>query len=317
MTYNELSAWHLSLEKVKSLASYSIIKIKIDEFNKAFGEKIVGQTKQADIENYQVLRQKKGLSAGTVDQDIGKVKSMIYKAWDNDLVSGDTVKAFRKIKKTLKKGSDVRNRILSHDEFKLLTGNAKGFTRDVIIMGYYTGMRKSEILNLTWDKIDLKNQMIRLTAADTKDEEAGNIPICEPLKNMLMSLPNRVQGADNDNHVFVYRGKPVSDIRKGLKKACKGAGIVYGRFEKDGFIFHDLSHTFNTNMRRAGVQESVIMDITGHSTREMFDRYNTVDEADAKKASKTLEVFLASVDQTVDQEKNHTRKSKLPNGQKP
>jgi hypothetical protein len=42
-------------------------------------------------------------------------------------------------------------------------------------------------------------------------------------------------------------------------------------------------------MRKAGVQESVIMAITGHSTREMFDRYNTVDEEDAKNAVKKLE----------------------------
>jgi hypothetical protein len=37
-------------------------------------------------------------------------------------------------------------------------------------------------------------------------------------------------------------------------------------------------------MRKAGVAESVIMKITGHSTREMFDRYNTVDGEDTRKA---------------------------------
>ena len=37
---------------------------------------------------------------------------------------------------------------------------------------------------------------------------------------------------------------------------------------------------FNTYMRKAGVAESVIMQITGHSTREMFDRYNRIDEED-------------------------------------
>ncbi len=35
---------------------------------------------------------------------------------------------------------------------------------------------------------------------------------------------------------------------------------------------------FNTNMRKAGVEESAIMAITGHSTRQMFDRYNTIDD---------------------------------------
>ena len=105
-------------------------------------------------------------------------------------------------------------------------------------------------------------------------------------------LPNRIQTSGKDNHVFLYRGKPVADIRKGLKDACDKAGIKYGRFIKGGFIFHDLRHTFNTNMRKAGVSESVVMKTTGYSTREMFDRYNTVDEEDTRKAVKQLEGFL-------------------------
>ena len=69
----------------------------------------------------------------------------------------------------------------------------------------------------------------------------------------------------------------------------------------DGFIFHDLRHTYNTNMRKAGVPDSVIMAITGHSTREMFDRYNTVDNEDTRKAVDQSEKHLEFVDRNVDQ----------------
>ncbi len=54
-------------------------------------------------------------------------------------------------------------------------------------------------------------------------------------------------------------------------------------------------------MRKAGVPESVIMEITGNTTREMFDRYNTIDEDDAKKAVDQLQGFLAGVTQNVTQ----------------
>ena len=51
--------------------------------------------------------------------------------------------------------------------------------------------------------------------------------------------------------------------------------------------------------------ESVIMEITRHSTREIFDRYNTVDLEDRKQAVKVFEDFLhnqaINVDQNVDQ----------------
>jgi len=53
-------------------------------------------------------------------------------------------------------------------------------------------------------------------------------------------------------------------------------------------------------MRKAGVQESVIMEITGHSTREMFDRYNTIDEEDTRQAVNKLEDYFANVDLHVD-----------------
>ncbi len=54
-------------------------------------------------------------------------------------------------------------------------------------------------------------------------------------------------------------------------------------------------------MRKSGVPEWVIMKITGHSTREMFLRYNTVDVTDTRKAVDHMEGFLKSVDQNVDQ----------------
>ena len=54
-------------------------------------------------------------------------------------------------------------------------------------------------------------------------------------------------------------------------------------------------------MRKAGVPESVIMEITGHSTRAMFDRYNTVDVEDTRRAVDQMGAYLESVDQTVDQ----------------
>ena len=292
---------YLEQEKVKSLASYDIIKIKLDLFNSEFGNKLVSDIKPVDLENYQAKRTKEGRAPATVDQEIKKAKTMVLKAFDNDLVGGDAVKAFNRTDYLLKRGADVRTRVLSPAEFQALVNHSRGHTRAVIMTGYYTGMRKGEILNLTWDKVDLRNRMIRLEASDTKDSEKRDVPICDELYKMLVSMPNRIQRTGQDNHVFQYKGKPVKDVRSGLKRACKNAGITYGRFAKRGFIFHDLRHTFNTYMRKAGVQESVIMDITGHSTRDMFDRYNTVDEDDTRKAVDQMSAFLNSVDHPVDQ----------------
>ena len=54
------------------------------------------------------------------------------------------------------------------------------------------------------------------------------------------------------------------------------------------------------------------MEITGHSSREMFDRYNTVDEEDAREAMNQLEVFFAKGPQSGPQ---HTKKALTENDQ--
>jgi len=305
LTFNKLTKWYLKLETVKGLASYDIVKINLGKFNQAFGTMLVRDITAAALQNYQALRKQAGKAPGTIDHEIGKAKTMINKARENDLVTARTKKAFDTVKKTLVAGSDVRDRILSPKEFEALVQHSSGYLKGMVIMGYYTGMRRGEILRLTWGHVDLDSRMIRLEAADTKSGKPRDIPILDELHNYLVSMKKKRAG--KHRHVFLYRGKPIKgDIRASLQKACQKAGISYGRFVKGGFIFHDLRHTFNTNMRKAGVQESVIMDITGHTTREMFDRYNTVDKEDRQKA---LEMLQKSLKKPADATQSATLKN--------
>jgi len=98
------------------------------------------------------------------------------------------------------------------------------------------------------------------------------------------------------------------DITEGIEAACKAAGIVYGRFNDKGFIFHDLRRGFITYARKAGVARNVIMAITGHSGGkggDMNRRYDQVDDADLLKAIDQIEgMFSANVYQNVYQEAN-------------
>ena len=217
---------------------------------------------------------------------------MINKAFDNDMVTGETVKVFRRVKKMLKRNANASDRILTPEEFKTLLDKLPRHTKAILAAEFYTGMRRGEVLSLTWDKVDMERRMICLEAADTKDKEPRVIPILPELHEILKATPRALR----DPHVFLYRGKPVDSIKTGLIKACKDAGITYGRFAKDGFVFHDLRHSFNTYMRKAGVAQSVIMKITGHSTDQMFRRYNTIDADDAHQAIDQYGSFLRNLD---------------------
>jgi integrase len=298
MTFRELADWYLGLEKVKVKKGCWRIRIALENFNSELGDIIVGQSKPVDLENYQVKRIGDGKAGSTVDKELSMVQTMINKAFDNSKVGGETLRTFKRVENLLKKNANARDRILSLDEYHKLMSYLPFHLKPVIATAFYTGMRRGEILPLTWDKVDLKSRLIRLEASDTKDNEPRIIPILDELYEVLKSIPRAV----HDNHVFLHKGKPIKgDIRTALRRACNKAGILYGRSVKGGFIFHDLRHSFNTHMRKAGVAESVIMEITGHSTRQMFDRYNTVDMEDARKAVDQLQGYFANVTQAVTQ----------------
>jgi len=297
MTFNELTKWYLGLEKVKNLAYYETLKIYLGKFNQVFGNVVVSQIKPVDLENLQAKRKSESKADATIDQEIVIVKGMINKAFDNDLVGGETLRVFKKVGKLLKPNANARKRILSLDEFERLMNHLAQHTKWILATGFFTGMRLGEIISLTWDKVSLDKRVIELEASDTKDKEARSIPICEELYTILKGIPKAI----HCNHVFLYKGQPVRNVRGSLKTACEKAEIPYGRFIKGGFVFHDLRHTFNTYMRKAGVAESVIMGITGHSTRAMFDRYNTIDMDDKRQAVNVFQGFLRNASENVDQ----------------
>jgi integrase len=75
---------------------------------------------------------------------------MVTKAFDDDKIGGDVLKAFRTVKKKLKKGANPRTRTFTIDEYKGLINEALAHLRNAIIIGFNTGMRLGEIRKLKW-----------------------------------------------------------------------------------------------------------------------------------------------------------------------
>ena len=117
MTFRELTQWYLRLEKVKSLRYYDSLQIYLKKFNEEFGNQVVGMIKVTDLENYQAKRKKEGKADATVDHEIRAAKTMVTKAVDNDMISGDCMKPFRKVKKLFRGARNARTRILGFDEY--------------------------------------------------------------------------------------------------------------------------------------------------------------------------------------------------------
>ena len=75
--------------------------------------------------------------------------------------------------------------------------------KGIVATGYFTGMRRREILMLTWEQVDLKKRLIKLYPENTKDSETRLIPICDELLNTLKSISKAIDAY----HVFLYNGR--------------------------------------------------------------------------------------------------------------
>ncbi|MCE5336727.1 MAG: tyrosine-type recombinase/integrase [Desulfobacteraceae bacterium] len=102
----------------------------------------------------------------------------------------------------LKRNSNARERILALDEFKALMDKLPRHTKAILATGFYTGMRRGEVLSLTWDKVDMEKRVIQLEARDTKDKEPRTTPLtgmgtfCEILTKPLTKRGTSNKKAD-------------------------------------------------------------------------------------------------------------------------
>jgi integrase len=308
ITFNELTTWYCGLETVKHLDSYARIKLAIKNFNAVFGNRRVNSIKPVDIENYQLKRLQQDRAPATIDMEVKIVQTAVTKAFDNDIISGQALKAFRKVKRKLKKGSNARKRVLAIEEYLKLKTVSPAHLKAMIEIAYNTGMRAGEIRTLRWSYIDKEKKFIRLPAKAVKESKAKTIPINHHVKSVLDRLPRALR----HDFVITYKGKPIKQkdgYKRSFRTACKKAGITCGRKAPNGITFHDIRRTVKTNMLSAGVSKVHCDLILGHSLQGMDAHYIVPDDDTLRQAMERYTAWfddriahaLASVDQSVDQ----------------
>ncbi|NIP30317.1 MAG: tyrosine-type recombinase/integrase, partial [Candidatus Dadabacteria bacterium] len=90
-----------------------------------------------------------------------------------------------------------------------------------------------------------------------------NIGINKVLHNTLNSL----KYTSPEERVFTYDGKPVKDIKRAFNSALRRAGVKK-------FVFHDLRHTFATNLVLGGFDLRTVQELLGHQSIMMTMKYS-------------------------------------------
>ena len=177
------------------------------------------------------------------------------------------------------KEHNVRQGFFTEEEYEILRAALPDHLKVPFILAYWTGIRMGEVLMLRWDQMDLSEGLVRLEPGTTKSGRGRLIPlpaeVCAVLHQWKDQTSRRYPAGPWVCH---YRGERLARIQKKLwDKICQRVGLT----DK---LFHDLRRTAIRNMVRRGISERIAMDISGHRTRSVFDRYDIVSETDIREA---------------------------------
>lgn len=221
-----------------------------------FEEMSLTEISARDVEVYKARRARK-VKPATVNRELECLKTMLAKAVEWGHLTANPAAKVRKFR--------VDNRrlvFLETEEIDSLLKSSSSDVRPVFAALVWTGMRKSECFRLRWSDVDLERRVI--TLLETKNGKSRDIPITEDLYEVLRRVPRHIKS----EYVFCRPdGQPWKDLRGSLKAAVARAGI--GK----PVTLHTLRHTFASHLVMSGVELLTVMELMGHSTLDMVQRY--------------------------------------------
>ncbi len=175
--------------------------------------------------------------------------------------------------------------------------------RDVVIFAYFTGMRLGEVVNLLWECVNLKDNVLVIgnRNQNTKNRKQRYVPMHPKVREILLkkieskkykvkseptpSVP--LHGGEKPNKGYVFckkNGYPFTTdyFSKKFKKACRAAGI------DEEIHFHSIRHGAITAMVTNGANLTAVQQIAGHSSLNITMLYNHPEIEDLKKAIEKL-----------------------------
>ncbi len=137
-----------------------------------------------------------------------------------------------------------------------------------------TGLRISELVNLTWNDVDFDEGIISVKGSKT-DASFRSIPITPELMVELKKINGKREG-------FVFKTKLGTQFKHNLLKRFKErldkAGI-----NREGLNIHSLRHTFATILASSNAHPKQIQSLLGHkSATTSLDIYTKVYNEDLK-----------------------------------
>jgi len=256
----------------KKSESYNLKRLK-----QFFAGKYLSEITPFEVQKFKSERQKES-SPATANRGLTLLKSIFNKATAWGKFEGkNPVKGIKFFKE------QARLRFLEKEEIVRFLENCSEHLRPIAIVALNTGMRKGEILGIKWNDIDFRRGIIHLY--NTKNGEERAVPMNKAVKRTLIAVRKHPESP----YVFCdEKGNRYGECRKSFFTACKNAGII-------NFRFHDLRHTFASQLVMAGVDLNTVRELLGHKSLEMTLRYSHLSPDHKQRAVAVLESQMDTI----------------------
>jgi integrase len=262
-----------------------ILKLRIKtHLMRRFGKIRAADFGTANVKAYIAARKRAGAANATINRELAVVRRAFNLAFEHDPPKVARVPHISSLQE-----NNVRTGFLEHAEYLKLRDALPEELKLLLVIGYHTGVRRGELINIRWNQVDLRARRIRLEVGTTKNKEGRHLPIYGEMGEWLdMARSIAMEKFPKCPWLFHRDGKRILDIRKGWDTARVAAGVP-------DILLHDLRRAAARNMVRAGIPEKIVMMITGHKTRAMLDRYNIVNDRDLDLAAARMDAHLGTL----------------------
>lgn len=300
------------IKQSRSDSYYNSVILSFNHLDKFFSQrdcspsnqKMISSITLKEIENFVAYLQQKikpGLLLKGRTGEGYRVYFRTLKAAFNKAVEWGYVKENCFLRVKLPKKQKLNPAFIDKVQLSRITNQIENQTvRDIVITGFYTGMRLNELLNLTWRNVNTNNKIITVGDEEfiTKGRNQRYIPISaevmevlernkrEKPNNKSLTVVNITDRGIGNKYVF-YKSNGIrftgNHVSKCFKTACRTAGI------DKSIHFHSLRHSFASHLIQQGVSIYTIKELLGHSSISTTEIYSHLNIDTLKEAMSVLD----------------------------
>ncbi|MEO8313305.1 MAG: site-specific integrase [Pseudomonadota bacterium] len=148
-----------------------------------------------------------------------------------------------------------------------LSGEFVDHVRPLTLLALNTGLRRGELLTLTWSDLDLLVKQLTVRGQNAKSAQTRSVPLNAEAMRVLTAWQEVRMSDAPSACIFGHRdGEPMARIDSAWDTVKQLAGLP-------DFRLHDCRHHFASRLVMAGVPLNTVRDLLGHASIEMTMRY--------------------------------------------